>query len=61
MNYHSDNRIMSGVLDHLFDSGISYEPEKIVGIFYQGSGNYGMDYEGSDIDTKLVLTPSLKQ
>ena len=61
MNYHSDDRIMNGVLDHLFDPGISYKPEKIVGIFYQGSGNYGMDYEGSDIDTKLVLAPSLKE
>jgi hypothetical protein len=32
-----------------------------VGIFLQGSQNYGLDYEFSDIDTKLIITPTLSQ
>jgi predicted nucleotidyltransferase len=27
----------------------------------QGSQNYGLDYEGSDIDTKPIVTPSFKE
>lgn len=29
-----------------------------VGLFLQGSQNYNLDYEGSDIDTKAILLPS---
>ena len=25
-----------------------------------GSGNYGLDYEGSDVDTKLIVTPTFE-
>ena len=35
-----------------------FRPEQIVGCFLQGSQNYGLDYEGSDIDTKLIVVPS---
>jgi predicted nucleotidyltransferase len=31
---------------------------EIVGIFLQGSQNYGLDYEGSDIDCKAILLPT---
>lgn len=31
-----------------------------VGIFLQGSQNYELDYEGSDIDSKLVVLPSFE-
>ena len=37
------------------------DPHRIVGVFYQGSGNYGMDYEGSDVDTKCIIVPTIKQ
>jgi predicted nucleotidyltransferase len=30
---------------------------EIVGIFLQGSQNYELDYEGSDIDTKAIVLP----
>lgn len=31
---------------------------EVVGVFLQGSQNYGLDYEGSDIDTKAIVLPS---
>ena len=59
MNYHSDKYIMDGVREH-YNEALEYFPEdRIVGIFYQGSGNYGLDYEKSDVDTKLIVTPTL--
>lgn len=59
MNYHSDDWIMDRVQEH-YHEALEYFPEdRIVGIFYQGSGNYGLDTPNSDVDTKLILTPTL--
>ena len=33
---------------------------KVLGVFLQGSQNYGLDYEGSDIDTKAIVVPSFE-
>ena len=53
-------RIMKGVQDH-YNEALKYFPEEqIVGVFLQGSQNYNLDYEGSDIDTKLIVVPSFK-
>lgn len=30
---------------------------EVMGVFLQGSQNYGLDYEGSDIDTKAIVLP----
>lgn len=38
----------------------NYPADNILGIFLQGSQNYGLDYEGSDVDTKLIVVPTLK-
>lgn len=60
MNFHSDEWIMERVREH-YNEALEYFPEdRIVGIFYQGSGNYGLDYEGSDVDTKLIVTPTFE-
>lgn len=60
MNYHSDEWIMERVREH-YNEALEYFPkDRIVGIFYQGSGNYGLDYENSDVDTKLIVTPTFK-
>ena len=60
MNFHSDEWIMQNVREH-YNEALEYFPEdRIVGIFYQGSGNYGLDYEGFDVDTKLIVTPTFK-
>lgn len=59
MNYHSDEWIMERLQEH-YNEALEYFPEdRIVGVFYQGSGNYGLDYEDSDVDTKLIVTPTL--
>jgi hypothetical protein len=60
MNFHSDEWIMEQ-LQHHYDEALSLFPEdRIVGVFAQGSMNYGLDYEGSDIDTKCFLVPTLE-
>lgn len=33
---------------------------KVLGVFLQGSQNYGLDYNGSDIDTKTIVVPSFE-
>lgn len=41
------------------DHGLKlHNSSNIVGIFIQGSTNYGLDTEFSDIDTKLIVTPT---
>ncbi len=59
MNFHSDEWIMDNVREHYNEALEHFPEDRIVGIFYQGSGNYGLDYEGSDVDTKLIVTPTL--
>lgn len=59
MNFHSDEWIMDRVREH-YQEALQYFPEhRILGIFYQGSGNYGLDYENSDVDTKLIVLPEV--
>ena len=54
------NRIMRCLQEH-YNEALEYFPkERIVGIFLQGSQNYGLDYEFSDIDTKLIVVPSFE-
>lgn len=60
MNYHSDEWIMNGVREHYEEAKQYFDESRIVGIFYQGSANYGLDYEGSDIDTKLIVVPTFE-
>lgn len=33
---------------------------KVLGVFLQGSQNYGLAYEGSDIDTKCIIIPTFE-
>lgn len=47
-------------LEHDFKY-VSDKGYKVLGVFLQGSQNYGLDYEGSDIDTKCVVIPSLDE
>ena len=53
-----EEKIMKRIKEH-YDEALNYfEESRIVGIFLQGSQNYGLDYEKSDIDTKLIVLPS---
>jgi hypothetical protein len=60
MNFHSDEWIMDRVREHYNEALEHFPEDRIIGIFYQGSGNYGLDYEGSDVDTKLIVTPTFE-
>lgn len=53
-----DSKIMRRLSEHL-DAVREKHPEW-VGIFLQGSQNYNLDYEGSDIDSKLIVLPSFE-
>ena len=61
MNFHNDNWIMGKVAEHYNEASTLVNPRHIVGVFLQGSQNYGLDYEGSDIDTKCITTPTFKE
>ena len=60
MNFHSDEWIMDRLYEHLEEAKQYFPADRIVGIFIQGSQNYGLDVESSDIDTKLIVTPSFE-
>ena len=58
MNYHSDEWIMKNMWEH-YDEARQYFPGRsMVVLAYQGSANYALDTEQSDVDTKLIVTPS---
>lgn len=60
MNYHDDQWIMSKLQEH-YDEALEHFPEdRIVCLILQGSQNYGLDVENSDIDTKLIVTPTFE-
>ena len=57
---HKDIQILQRVQDH-YNESLNYFPEdQIVICALQGSQNYGLDYEGSDVDTKLIVVPNFK-
>ena len=60
MNYHSDGWIQSKVTKHLQDVIKKYPFSQIFGIFYVGAANYGLDTEKSDVDTRVLIVPTLK-
>ena len=53
--------VMDRVIEHLDEAKRFFSEDSIVGIFLQGSQNYDLDYEGSDIDTKLIVCPTFKE
>ena len=61
MNYHSDEWIMSKLKEHHEEAKTLIPDSHILGIFLQGSQNYGLDYEDSDIDTKCIITPTFEE
>lgn len=59
-NFHSDEWIMERLNEHYQEALTIFPKDKILGIFIQGSQNYGLDYVGSDIDTKCIVLPTLE-
>jgi hypothetical protein len=56
-----EESIMARVHEHLDESFNYFPADRIVGLFLQGSQNYGLDYEKSDVDTKLIVTPTFRE
>ena len=54
-------KIWGSLNAHYNDALKLYPNDRIVGVFLQGSQNYNLDDEYSDIDTKVILTPSFKE
>lgn len=52
--------IMKRLKEHYEAAAAIIPKDHIVGIFLQGSQNYGMGTDKSDIDTKCIIVPSLK-
>lgn len=50
-----------GIQEHYIESKQYFAENNIVGIFLQGSQNYGLETPNSDIDTKLITTPTLNE
>ena len=55
-----EEKIMTKLREHYNESLEYFSEKQIVGCFLQGSQNYGLDYEGSDVDTKLIVVPNFK-
>lgn len=51
-------KIMNRLQEHYEHLKTLYAEDQIVGVFLQGSQNYELDYELSDIDTKAIVLPS---
>lgn len=60
MNYHSDNWIMNRIREHYNEALESFPEDRIVCIVLQGSQNYGLETMYSDVDTKLIITPTFE-
>lgn len=60
MNFHNDDFIMGRVREHYNDALGHFPEDRIVCLILQGSQNYGLDIPSSDIDTKLIVTPTFR-
>lgn len=52
--------IFKGLDEHWKEALETFDRDQIVGLFLQGSQNYGLDLPTSDIDTKLIIVPSFR-
>lgn len=46
--------------EHMDEALTLFSGDRIVGLFLQGSQNYGLDLPTSDVDTKLIVVPTFK-
>lgn len=54
--------IKERIMEHFHDGyeHFNFHPSQIIGIFLCGSQNYGVDTPFSDVDTKLIVTPTFE-
>lgn len=46
--------------EHFEEAKTLFPEDRIVGLFLQGSQNYGLDMPTSDVDTKLIVVPTFE-
>lgn len=63
LNYPKEinEKIYRTVFYHYYRAIGIYGEDRVFGIFPYGSMNYGAFYENSDVDTRIVIIPSLKE
>ena len=61
MSYKSKEDVMKRVQEH-YDAAVELYGERVLGVFLQGSWNYGEDFcdENSNVDTKCVVLPTFE-
>ena len=61
MSYKTKEDVMKRVQEH-YDAAVSLYGERVLGVFLQGSWNYGEDFcdEQSDVDTKCIVLPTFE-
>ena len=57
----TDMELKARLYEHWEDALKLYPRERIVALVLQGSQNYGLDDAESDVDTKLLLVPTLDE
>ena len=53
--------VMDRIQEHYNHAIKKYDINNVIGIFLTGSQNYGTDIESSDVDTQLIITPTLNE
>lgn len=61
MNYRTKEDVMTRVREH-YDAAVALYGERVLGVFLQGSWNYGFALcdEQSDVDTKCIVLPTFE-
>lgn len=61
MNYRTKEDVMKRVQEH-YDAAVKLYGERVLGVFLQGSWNYGFALcdEQSDVDTKCIVLPTFE-
>jgi hypothetical protein len=61
MSYKTKEDVMTRVQEH-YDAAVKLYGERVLGVFLQGSWNYGEDFcdENSDVDTKCIVLPTFE-
>lgn len=60
MSYVLDKDIIKRLKEHYTAAAAIIPKDRIVGVFLQGSQNYGMATDKSDVDTKCIILPSFE-
>ena len=53
--------VMERLEEHLQEAYEYFPKDRVIGIFLQGSQNYGLELPTSDVDTKLIVAPTFEE